>query len=128
MHIHAKNMELYAKDAKENDCPWLGWEFKNPSGIFPTEWRPCPDHPHWSPGVSYRRSPEMQPKPGIWTLQVVKHRSGVTNHFKCDGKTKFCIDDQHVTGLQILDILSALNRAVTGLSRVYRGAPSCPLS
>ena len=51
-HIHAKNMALFAEDAKHHKEPWKLWEFKN---VWSDEWFDCSHHPTWEVTSEFRR-------------------------------------------------------------------------
>lgn len=52
-HIHAKNMTLFAEDAKTHAEPWVLWEDK----AFDGEWMTLNINPMWDVTFKYRRKP-----------------------------------------------------------------------
>lgn len=62
-HIHAKLMELYAKDAATSDCPWKYWEVYDPEA---DKWVTLRKNPEWATDKLYRQKPTQLQIEGVW--------------------------------------------------------------
>lgn len=62
-HIHAKLMELYAKDAAVSDSPWKFWEVYDPEA---DKWVTLRKNPEWSVDKLYRQKPTQLQIEGVW--------------------------------------------------------------
>lgn len=62
-HIHAKLMELYAKDAATSDCPWKYWEVYDPEA---DKWVTLRKNPEWATDKLYRQKPTQLQIDGVW--------------------------------------------------------------
>lgn len=62
-HIHAKLMELYAKDAAVSDSPWKYWEVYDPEA---DKWVTLRKNPEWATDKLYRQKPTQLSIEGVW--------------------------------------------------------------
>ena len=62
-HIHAKLMELYAKDAAVSDSPWKFWEVYDPEA---DKWVTLRKNPEWDCDKLYRQKPTQLEIEGVW--------------------------------------------------------------
>lgn len=62
-HIHAKLMELYAKDAAVSDSPWKYWEVYDPEA---DKWVTLRKNPEWATDKLYRQKPTQLQIEGVW--------------------------------------------------------------
>nr|DAR92769.1 MAG TPA: hypothetical protein [Caudoviricetes sp.] len=62
-HIHAKLMELYAKDAAVSDSPWKFWEVYDPEA---DKWVTLRKNPEWATDKLYRQKPTQLQIEGVW--------------------------------------------------------------
>lgn len=62
-HIHAKLMELYAKDAAVSDSPWKFWEVYDPEA---DKWVTLRKNPEWAADKLYRQKPTQLSIEGVW--------------------------------------------------------------
>lgn len=61
-HIHAKLMELYAKDAAVSDSPWKYWEVYDPEA---DRWVTLRKNPEWATDKLYRQKPTQLQIEGV---------------------------------------------------------------
>ena len=61
-HIHAKLMELYAKDAVVSDSPWKFWEVYDPEA---DRWVTLRKNPEWATDKLYRQKPNQLQIEGV---------------------------------------------------------------
>lgn len=62
-HIHAKLMELYAKDAAVSDSPYKFWEVYDPEA---DKWVTLRKNPEWATDKLYRQKPTQLQIEGVW--------------------------------------------------------------
>lgn len=62
-YIHAKLMELYAKDAAVSDSPWKFWEVYDPEA---DKWVTLRKNPEWAADKLYRQKPSTLSIDGVW--------------------------------------------------------------
>lgn len=62
-HIHAKLMELYAKDAAVSDSPWKFWEVYDPEA---DKWVTLRKNPEWATDKLYRQKPTQLSIESVW--------------------------------------------------------------
>lgn len=62
-YIHAKLMELYAKDAAVSDSPWKYWEVYDPEA---DKWVTLRKNPEWATDKLYRQKPTQLQIEGVW--------------------------------------------------------------
>lgn len=61
-HIHAKLMEMYAKDAATSDSPWKYWEVYDPEA---DKWVTLRKNPEWATDKLYRQKPTQLQIEGV---------------------------------------------------------------